>query len=61
MSRAWDDATQNAAEVILHTVLQDEADEFLAWYQPEHWLGMHRAVGVFLRMKLEEARKAADA
>ncbi|MEJ1934502.1 hypothetical protein WDZ92_30260, partial [Nostoc sp. NIES-2111] len=30
----------------------DWGDEFLAWYQPDHWFGEHRAAAVFLGSKI---------
>lgn len=57
----WDDATGNAAMVILRAVLDErDVDEFLGWYKPEKWMGIHRAAGVFIRMKVDELRKSAD-
>jgi len=45
-------ASENAAMVILATVVTDqERDEFLAWYKPEQWLGIHRAVAAFISTK----------
>jgi hypothetical protein len=48
-----EEATDNAVSVILGTCLtEEEWDEWVAWYRPEHWFGTHRAAGVFLRAKL---------
>lgn len=55
-------AEENAARVILAVVLNslpdEDPDEFLTFYQPERWLGIHRAVGGFLAAKV--ARLAAE-
>jgi len=46
-------ASDNAAHVILHMVLDEvQCDEFLTWYKPQEWIGMHRAVATFIRIKL---------
>lgn len=63
-----DEATENAALVILtHVLGGDITDEFWTWYKPEQWLGIHRAVAAFIisrrvtREKIvEEAKKLAD-
>ena len=58
--RSWDDATENAALVILHTVMQDNADGFQQWYKPEQWLGIHRAVAAYIVMHYKAAPPAAQ-
>jgi hypothetical protein len=53
INQVWHEATENAANVILHMVLDEEdCDEFLTWYKPDQWLGPHRAVATFIRIKL---------
>jgi lysophospholipase L1-like esterase len=56
-----DEATENAALVILRTVLQDDADAFLTWYKPSQWLGIHRAVAGYLAQKFSERAPAQPA
>lgn len=53
-----DEATENAAIVILtHVLGGDILDEFWAWYKPEQWLGIHRAVAAFLITKSQPAQE----
>jgi hypothetical protein len=58
IAEAWHEATENAAHVILHMVLEEnDCDEFLTWYKPDEWLGRHRAVATFIRIKLRPLKR----
>lgn len=48
--------TNNDVREILCRVFDDDANDLVAewhaWYRPEKWLGMHRALGAFIRQRL---------